>query len=56
MRRCVAPLDDVMLANTRRVSTEDVASGVADEGGVVKDAAKIAAFIGNARAAAKALA
>ncbi|ABO98839.1 predicted protein, partial [Ostreococcus lucimarinus CCE9901] len=29
----------------------DVASGVADEGGVVKDAAKIAAFIGNARAA-----
>ena len=34
----------------------DVASGVADEGGVVKDAAKIAAFIGNARAAAKALA
>ena len=30
----------------------DVASGVADEGGVVKDEAKIAAFISNARAAA----
>ena len=30
----------------------DVASGVADEGGVVKDEAKITAFINNARAAA----
>jgi phosphoribosylanthranilate isomerase len=32
----------------------DVASGVADEGGVVKDEAKIVAFINNARAAAAA--